>query len=375
MLRSSDPLDETEELDCSWLAQWPWSAQLTLELIETAAYSRGDADANALRGAMRNAKTAEETLKEVTPFKDLFEAVEEAIKTEQDSLKKKATTPGTGNDGQDNQDSSGTNPESGASKAGSSSSTPAATEADDKESHAKRHLASHMVLEVEGSQSQSQLAQSLAKHALVKANTKGHEPMGGNVLIIFDVNGYGETVTAPHIRRPQLSTDVLRKLLRSLNLARHGVADPPMVPEGEIHLVVNGGRQNNAVFSKMYGVGPGVRGRRPDPGTGATVCRQTTLLFNETSVKTRKVRLAKGRLAVVKCTQGLLTWYNTNTSIPSRPHKFFPETTNAGDTYGPIALEAWEKLPFLTVADKKLFWGKRLMSFETKYTHTCNWRV
>ena len=193
---------------------------------------------------------------------------------------------------------------------------------------------------------------------------------GGNVLIIFDVNGYGETVTAPHIRRPQLSTDVLRKLLRSLNLARHGVADPPMVPEGEIHLVVNGGRQNNAVFSKMYGVGPGVRGRRPDPGTGATVCRQTTLLFNETSVKTRKVRLAKGRLAVVKCTQGLLTWYNTNTSIPSRPHKFFPETTNAGDTYGPIALEAWQKLPFLTVADKKLFWGKRLMSFETKYTHT-----
>ena len=266
--------------------------------------------------------------------------MEEAIKTEQYALTKKATTAGTGNDGQDKQASrdTGTDPVAGASKAGSSSST-TAMEVDDKEAYAKRHLASHMVLEVEGSQSQSQLAQSLAKHALVKANTKGQEPMGGNVLILFDMNGYGETVTAPHIRKPQLSADVMRKLFRSVNIARHGVADPPIVPEGEIHLIVNGGRQNNRVFSKMYGVGPGVKTKKPAPGTVATVCRQTTLLFSEASVKLRKVRVAKGRSAFVKCTQGLVSWYNSNTAIPSRPQKFFPEATNAAYTYVPIALE------------------------------------
>ena len=58
---------------------------------------------------------------------------------------------------------------------------------DQKLAHAKRILASFLVLEVEGTRAQSQLADDLAKHALVKV--KGDES-SGNIMIIFDVNGF-----------------------------------------------------------------------------------------------------------------------------------------------------------------------------------------
>eukprot|EP00975_Prorocentrum_lima_P065597 12904344-Prorocentrum_lima.AAC.1 len=59
-------------------------------------------------------------------------------------------------------------------------------------------------------------------------------------------------MTAPHIRRPPITFEVLRKLYSSLNLARHRDAQPAVVPEGEVHVVLDGGRKNNSVFCPRY---------------------------------------------------------------------------------------------------------------------------
>ena len=163
----------------------------------------------------------------------------------------------------------------------------------------------------------SQLAEDLAKHALVKV--KGDEA-GGNSMIIFDVNGFGETITAPHIRRPPITQEVLRKLFKSLNMARHDNAEPAVVPEGEVHIILDGGRKNNSVFSQIFNAGLGVK--RAKTTGPRTVVRQTMILLNEASVKARKGRISKGR-ACLKCTQGMLWWLNNQTSIPTRPHKHF----------------------------------------------------
>ena len=146
------PLDESIEMDCSWQAQWPRSAQLALELIESAVYSRADTEANALRGAIRNAKTADETLREIVPFKDLFEAVEEAIKTEHAALKKGGSDLG-GPDGEEKHDNGTQCPGAGSGASSmeqSSSSTTMSADSDDKEAYSKRLLSSLMVLEVDG---------------------------------------------------------------------------------------------------------------------------------------------------------------------------------------------------------------------------------
>ena len=353
---------DDEALDTSWQASWPRSAHLTLELIEQACFSMSGSEDQLLRVAIRGAKIAEEILAEYSPFKESVKAIDEALAQEHQAIIKQKKEEEQAASSQTAQPA---NASASASASATGESADAADSAmddvpvpidDQKAVHAKRVLASFLVLEVEGNRSQTQLAEDLGKHALVKV--KGDEA-GGNVMIIFDVNGFGETMTAPHIRRPPIVQEVLKKIYKSLNLARNGEAESAAIPEGEVHVLLDGGRKNNSVFAKIFGAGPGIK-RAKSPGP-RTVVRQTTVLMSESSVKARKVRLAKGR-ACLKCTQGMMWWHNSHTSIPTRMHKHFPELSNSSDVYGPIALEAWRDLPTMTVADKKVFWGKRRMA-------------
>ena len=77
-------------------------------------------------------------------------------------------------------------------------------------------------------------------------------------MIIFDVNGFGETITAPRVRRPPITHEVLLKLNKSLNLARNGDAEPAIVPEGEVRVLLDSGWKNNSVFSNIFGAGLGM---------------------------------------------------------------------------------------------------------------------
>ena len=104
----------------------------------------------------------------------------------------------------------------------------------------------------------------------------------------------------------------------------------------------------------------------PGPGVGKkaakkvdTKCRSIMVTLTEASVKQRKVRVAQNRVAKVRCSQQLLLWYNPSTHMPVKTHKHFADSTSASDVLGPFALEAWNKLPSLTVEEKKAWWGKR----------------
>ena len=78
------------ELDTSWSVAWPRTAQLALDLIEQCAFSSAHSDDTILRLAVRNAKTAEEAIKEYAPWKDSLQALEDAFKEERAAIAKKS---------------------------------------------------------------------------------------------------------------------------------------------------------------------------------------------------------------------------------------------------------------------------------------------
>ena len=120
--------------------------------------------------------------------------------------------------------------------------------------HAKRAISEYCVLEVEAP-SITHMVSNLKTFARAGERGEGN----GNVVITFDVNGFGETITAPHIRRPPVVLETWRKLVKSVFQARTDDPEPAALPPGDIFVVVDGGRLNNTVFAKPFGVGPGVK--------------------------------------------------------------------------------------------------------------------
>ena len=94
------------------------------------------------------------------------------------------------------------------------------------------------------------------------------------------------------------------------------------------------------------------------------LCKETMILFREASVKAHQMKVMGG--VNRKCTQRMLWFSHVYMAIAEQQQKHFPEISNMADMYGPIALEAWNVLPSMTVGDEKDFWGKRRMSVEGK---------
>ena len=86
----------------------------------------------------------------------------------------------------------------------------------------RRLLSTFLVLEHEEKRTLTQLCAAMAEHALVKATGA---QLNGNVMVLFDANAFGETITAPHLRRPT------EKLAQALQVSLRGAA-----PEGARHL-------------------------------------------------------------------------------------------------------------------------------------------
>ena len=78
-------------------------------------------------------------------------------------------------------------------------------------------------------------------------------------MISFDIHGFGETIAAPHSRRPPITQEVPPKLYKSLNLARNGEAELAVVREGDVRVLLDGGRKHNSVFSQICCAGPGMK--------------------------------------------------------------------------------------------------------------------
>ena len=83
-------MPDEPELDTSWSVAWPRAAHVALDLIEQCAFSMSQSDDSVLRQCVRNAKTAEETVKEYAPWKDTLQSLEDAFKEERAAIAKKA---------------------------------------------------------------------------------------------------------------------------------------------------------------------------------------------------------------------------------------------------------------------------------------------
>ena len=310
--------EEQENIDVSWQATWPKSALLTLELLETSAFSVDATDEGTVRLGIKNGKSGQELLEEYSPFKEKIQEIDACLKEELKAINDAAKSQA--GDAEPDQAQNIPNP-SGAAPSRTSDLDEAMAEGMDLESkrlaHARRIMSSYLVLESEeDKKTAGGLASALKKHKLVQVETAS---MSGNLIIVMDVNGWGEAITAPHIRRPPIQQTILNKVFEAIGLARRGSSGWKTMAPGEIVICLNGGRTNNSFLSKLFGVGPGV-GRSKSRGSNI-MWREITTTFTPESVQARRVRTSRKALASLKCSQKMFWWFDAGTDIPVKSHK------------------------------------------------------
>ena len=310
--------EEQENIDVSWQATWPKSALLTLELLETSAFSVDATDEGTVRLGIKNGKSGQELLEEYSPFKEKIQEIDACLKEELKAINDAAKSQA--GDAEPDQAQNIPNP-SGAAPSRTSDLDEAMAEGMDLESkrlaHARRIMSSYLVLESEeDKKTAGGLASALKKHKLVQVETAS---MSGNLIIVMDVNGWGEAITAPHIRRPPIQQTILNKVFEAIGLARRGSSGWKTMAPGEIVICLSGGRTNNSFLSKLFGVGPGV-GRSKSRGSNI-MWREITTTFTPESVQARRVRTSRKALASLKCSQKMFWWFDAGTDIPVKSHK------------------------------------------------------
>ena len=245
------PLREDDAIDVSFQATWPASAFKMCELLETAAFSASED--SVIRIALKNAKSAEECISEYQPFKGHVESIDEML-----ALELKGTDSGIGAAG------GAGGAEGGATsrdEAGAAAMDAGGAFMDDSDlgdaaklqMHAQRVMAASCVLIVEEGLTQTKLANALAEHSVM---TVSAEARMGTFVYIFDVNSFGEAQTGPHIRKPPIQSATWNKLVNASMIARHGTSDAASpLRVNEVFVLVDGGRQNNALFTKTFQAG------------------------------------------------------------------------------------------------------------------------
>ena len=116
--------------------------------------------------------------------------------------------------------------------------------------HARRHFSKFCVLVVEASMTQSQLQNALSDIALCK--TRGGA--SGNFVITFDANLFGESITAPHVRRGPLQQPIITKMWKAVQAVRAVPDGQGLLPVGDVTIIIDGGRKNDS-FLNHFGMG------------------------------------------------------------------------------------------------------------------------
>ena len=140
---------------------------------------------------------------------------------------------------------------------------------------------------------------------------------------------------------------------------REDAESPGLLPQGDVLIVVNGGRKSDASLLGCFGMTK--ERKQADKGKkekdGKTICREPVISLDEQSVIARKFR-RKTRNDFLTCQQKAYIYYNATTGMKSRPHKF-SSASNMSDVIGPFTLTCLKSMPKLTVKEKREFWGAR----------------
>jgi hypothetical protein len=340
--------------DLTEFSSWPQSASKTVDMIEATCFLLAGHDDNTFKTGIKAGKTAQEIVEEYQPWKAQIEDIDAALKSENSTMKVEDDaidpTPAAA-------------PPAIALALGPVANTCApplkVTELSPVEDKwadfARRHIGKFCVLLVETGMSQTQLQTAVSNVSL--GIVKGGP--SGNVIITFDANLFGESITAPHVRKPPLQAPIVSKIWKAITAARALPDQNGLMPIGDVWVIIDGGRKSD-VFLNHFGMG---KDRKNSDKTrklrdGKTICREVIINLEEKSVKARKHR-KKSRHDFVTCTQKAYIVHNAQTQVSLREHKHFPHTSNMSNTLGPVTLPTWQSSTKLSIKDKKEFWGAR----------------
>ena len=159
--------------------------------------------------------------------------------------------------------------------------------------------------------------------------------------VVIDLNCFGASDSKEKIRQCPVGTDIIKKFIKSVILARQQPADIDAVEQleqGLVFILFDGGRERKRLFLKPLSVEKKVK----DPNRNTVRC--VTVFCSEESVRARRSRV-RGH---VKLTQNMYIVKNNSTKIPNVRYSTYPGST-ASDVLGPVSMDK--------VAD--LFpWGK-----------------
>lgn len=245
-----------------------------LDLVE-GVFKFESSEYNGLRAAIKNGKTAQEVIEEYQPYKDLVAEIDKALAA--------ATTAHIPQAEEGDSEDKAAKPEASA-ESGATFKTmyEEGVVLEDVEEawldYAQRIIGKHCVLICEKGLSQSQLQSSIEKYALSKVRGGA----GGNVMLYFDCNNFGEAITAPHIRKCPLQSTVVKKLWKAVSNVRADPDSAGQLAPGDILVVVDGGRKGGAASQALVNqFGMGKDRKAFDKGRkekdGKTVAREVIL--------------------------------------------------------------------------------------------------
>lgn len=180
------------------------------------------------------------------------------------------------------------------------------------------------------------------------------------VVFLFDATTIGEAANHPQWRFPALSEGRVRKLISSALGARNGGMDTCVPCEGDVFLLLDGGRSSESTLLTPFRMGISDVDGMAGPRKKATVegdVRAITLGFLENSVFARRARvrgdfdLRQTAKMYMVTTKGL--------KVPPKTYPDYPTCTPKGDLIMPIQLPSHSDTTIFNVRpqDRAAIWG------------------
>ena len=244
--------------DMTLFSSWPVSAMKVVDLIETTCFAIVGHDDATVKTGIKAGKSAQEIVEEYQPWKAQIEEIDAALRTENSVMKVDEKSPSTAIvqiNGHTAASTASGSASGGADSAGAVAASTAMgitiSSVEDKWlDYAKRHIAKFCVLIVEIGLTQTQLSNAI--QAVSLGTIKGGS--AGNVVISFDCNLFGESITAPHVRKAPVQPVVVTKMWKAVSTARTQIDQIGLLPAGDVLLVIDGGRKTD-IFVNMFGMG------------------------------------------------------------------------------------------------------------------------
>ena len=327
--------------DCKYMYRWSQAALDTVGLIEGLVYLSTPADESMFRQAVKNSNSVDEVLS-WSPYNEKIQEIRDQLArlvagSEPEVPVVSGAVAAVG--APKNLES-----ENAGEPAGVSGQDVVALRIVLRE-HAER-LGRHLTAFVVEPTSVTHMADLLKSTPLgtIDSFLDGH-----NMMIVSDINSYGESDSQPMVRPCSIPLHTLKTWARAILLARCGSDEPAHLKHGDVFVCISP-KDRRREFNKS------LLCKKTGKDKDRTFTRQVTMHVSEKSFKERKGRM-QGH---AKLTQNIYIAMN-QTTLRSIPACEYPHHggSNRVDIFGPVHVDPYERVPAMTRTDKLAFLGKR----------------